>query len=104
MSKLKLFIVMALVAVGAVFAFINAEKAEVNLFWAAQAEIAVAFIILISFIVGMAVMALIDLPGRFRSGKSSRELRAKLKAAEEERDLLQKRVSELAGGEEKGTR
>ncbi|HOY63897.1 MAG TPA: LapA family protein [bacterium] len=105
MSKIKLAGLVAILALTLLFVLSNPEKAEVNVFWMARPETSVAHIALFALAIGMAAMALLDLPGRFRAGKNLRDLRSSLKSAEEERALLLKRVEELSakpadGGEQ----
>ena len=105
MSKIKLAGLVAILAATLLFVLSNPERAEVNVFWMARPETSVAHIALFALAIGMAAMALLDLPGRFRAGKHLRDLRSRLKSAEEERDLLLKRVEELSakpaeGGEQ----
>ena len=93
MSKLYFFLSMLLLIAIAVFVAINPSPATVNFFWSAEIKTTVAILILCSVAIGAVFIALVDLARQIKVWRELRQLKAKLKTAEEELKLLRAKSS-----------
>jgi uncharacterized integral membrane protein len=88
MSKVYFFISILLLAAVTVFALINTKTAPVNIPGFAPLNPSVAMLVVCCVAIGAALMALMDLGRYVNTWREMRELKHKLKTAEEELKLL----------------